>query len=48
LLPGDEAVINFAAETQVDRSIAGAAQFVASNVTGVQVLLDACRDTGVG
>jgi dTDP-glucose 4,6-dehydratase len=48
LLPGHDAVINFAAETHVDRSIAGAAQFVASNVTGVQVLLDACRDTGVG
>jgi dTDP-glucose 4,6-dehydratase len=48
LLPGHDAVINFAAETHVDRSIAGAAQFVTSNVTGVQVLLDACRDAGTG
>jgi dTDP-glucose 4,6-dehydratase len=41
-------VLNFAAETHVDRSIAGAAEFVTANVTGVQVLLDACRDAGVG
>ena len=48
VLPGHDAVINFAAETHVDRSIAGAAEFVTANVTGVQVLLDACRDAGVG
>src|ERR1700761_2629045 len=48
VLPGHDAVINFAAETHVDRSIAGAAEFVASNVTGVQVLLDACRTAGIG
>src|ERR1700722_16251991 len=36
VLPGHDAVINFAAETHVDRSIAGAAEFVTSNVTGVQ------------
>jgi dTDP-glucose 4,6-dehydratase len=48
LLPGHDAVINFAAETHVDRSIAGAAEFVTANVTGVQVLLDACRDAAVG
>jgi dTDP-glucose 4,6-dehydratase len=42
LLPGHDAVLNFAAETHVDRSIAGAAEFVASNVIGVQVLLDGC------
>ena len=47
LLPGHDAVVNFAAETHVDRSIAGAAEFVTSNVTGVQVLLDACRLAGV-
>jgi len=40
-------VINFAAETHVDRSIAGAAEFVTANVTGVQVLLDACRTAAV-
>jgi dTDP-glucose 4,6-dehydratase len=48
LLPGHDAVINFAAESHVDRSIAGAAEFVTANVVGVQVLLDACRTAGVG
>jgi dTDP-glucose 4,6-dehydratase len=42
VLPGHDAVVNFAAESHVDRSIAGAAEFVTSNVAGVQVLLDAC------
>ena len=46
--PGHDVVINFAAETHVDRSIAGAAEFVAANVAGVQVLLQACLDAGVG
>jgi len=40
VLPGHDVVVNFAAETHVDRSIAGAAEFVATNVSGVQVLLD--------
>jgi dTDP-glucose 4,6-dehydratase len=48
LLPGHDAVINFAAESHVDRSIAGAGEFVTANVVGVQVLLDACRAAGVG
>lgn len=39
-------MINFAAETHVDRSIDGASDFVAANVTGVQVLLQACLDGG--
>jgi dTDP-glucose 4,6-dehydratase len=39
--------VNFAAETHVDRSITGAASFVAANVVGVQVLLQACLDSGV-
>ena len=39
VVPGHDAVINFAAETHVDRSISGAAPFVATNVAGVQVLL---------
>ena len=47
LLPGHDAVINFAAESHVDRSIAGAGDFVTANVVGVQVLLDACRTAGV-
>ncbi len=47
VVPGHDAVINFAAETHVDRSIAGAAEFVAANVMGVQVLLQACLDADV-
>jgi dTDP-glucose 4,6-dehydratase len=47
VLPGHDAVVNFAAETHVDRSIAGAAEFVTSNVAGVQVLLDACLAAAV-
>jgi dTDP-glucose 4,6-dehydratase len=41
-----DAVINFAAESHVDRSIAGAADFVQTNIVGVQVLLDACKASG--
>jgi dTDP-glucose 4,6-dehydratase len=47
VLPGHDAVVNFAAETHVDRSITGATSFVAANVAGVQVLLQACLDSGV-
>ena len=47
VLPGHDAVVNFAAETHVDRSIAGAADFVMTNVVGVQTLLDACLRVGV-
>lgn len=42
VLPGHDLVINFAAETHVDRSIVGPQEFVLTNVLGVQVLLDAC------
>ncbi len=41
-LPGHDVVVNFAAETSVDRSIAGATDVVRTNVLGVQVLLEAC------
>jgi dTDP-glucose 4,6-dehydratase len=47
VLPGHDAVINFAAETHVDRSIAGASAFVTTNVTGTQTLLQGCLDAGV-
>jgi len=47
VLPGHDAVLNFAAETHVDRSISGAAEFVATNVAGVQALLQACLDANV-
>jgi dTDP-glucose 4,6-dehydratase len=42
------AVVNFAAESHVDRSLhLGAEQFVNTNVLGTQILLDACREYGV-
>ena len=37
---GVEAIVNFAAESHVDRSILGAAEFVRTNVSGTEVLLD--------
>jgi len=42
-----EAIINFAAETHVDRSIEGPAVFVKTNILGTQVLLDAARKYNV-
>jgi dTDP-glucose 4,6-dehydratase len=47
VLPGHDAVINFAAESHVDRSIHGAADFATTNAVGVQVLLDACMRAGI-
>ena len=41
-----DAVINFAAESHVDRSINGASDFVQTNIVGVQVLLDAIKGSG--
>ncbi len=40
-------VINFAAESHVDRSIQDSGPFVRTNVIGTQVLLDAAREFGV-
>lgn len=40
-----DAVVNFAAESHVDRSITSAADFIETNVAGVQVLLDALNAT---
>jgi dTDP-glucose 4,6-dehydratase len=45
--PGIDAIVNFAAETHVDRSIADPAAFLRTNVLGVHVLLEAARDLGV-
>ncbi len=42
-----DAVINFAAETHVDRSIDGPGAFVQTNIVGTSVLLEACRQAGV-
>ena len=46
LISDVDAVLNFAAESHVDRSISGAADFVQTNIVGVQVLLDAIKTTG--
>jgi dTDP-glucose 4,6-dehydratase len=40
---GCEAIVNFAAETHVDRSIMGPAEFILTDVLGTQVLLDYAR-----
>lgn len=42
-----DVVVNFAAESHVDRSIENPEIFVQTNVTGTVVLLDACRTYGV-
>lgn len=41
-----DAVVNFAAESHVDRSITNPGVFLETNVLGTQVLLDACREFG--
>ena len=43
----NDLVVNFAAESHVDRSINGAKDFVVTNVLGTQTLLDAVRNSGV-
>ncbi len=47
-MPGHDAVVHFAAETHVDRSIADPHAFARTNVVGTNVLLDAARRHGVG
>lgn len=42
-----DVIINFAAESHVDRSIAEAGQFLHTNVVGTQVLLDVARERQV-
>ncbi|HWL33114.1 MAG TPA: dTDP-glucose 4,6-dehydratase [Gaiellaceae bacterium] len=44
---GCDAIVNFAAETHVDRSILGPAEFIQTNVAGTQVLLDHARAQGI-
>lgn len=48
LTAGQDAVVHFAAESHVDRSIHGAAPFVLTNVLGTQTLLDAALRHSVG
>ena len=46
LLKEVDVVVNFAAESHVDRSISGATDFVQTNIVGVQVMLDAIKASG--
>jgi dTDP-glucose 4,6-dehydratase len=42
-----DAIINFAAESHVDRSITSSSEFVRTNILGTQVLLDAAKNNQV-
>jgi len=44
---GCAAIVNFAAESHVDRSILGPAEFILTDVLGTQVLLDHARHRGI-
>ena len=46
-MEGADAVVNFAAESHVDRSIAGQDPFALTHVIGTGVLLDVAREVGV-
>jgi dTDP-glucose 4,6-dehydratase len=46
-MSGVNAVVHFAAESHVDRSIADAAPFITTNVMGTHVMLEAARRAGV-
>lgn len=47
LVKNVDAIVNFAAETHVDRSIHDAAPFLHSNVIGTQVLLESAKQAGI-
>ncbi|HKP47731.1 MAG TPA: dTDP-glucose 4,6-dehydratase [Pyrinomonadaceae bacterium] len=47
VLVGCDVVVNFAAESHVDRSIASADEFLRTNVMGTQILLDCARAAGI-
>lgn len=46
-MQGCDAVVHFAAESHVDRSILDSSPFVRTNVMGTQVLLDAAMELGI-
>ncbi|WP_341715918.1 dTDP-glucose 4,6-dehydratase [Micromonospora sp. FIMYZ51] len=48
VVAGHDVIVHFAAESHVDRSIAGAMPFVTTNVLGTQTLLDAALRHDVG
>jgi dTDP-glucose 4,6-dehydratase len=46
-IKGCDAVVNFAAESHVDRSISSAKEFLTTNIQGTQVVLEAVRDLNI-
>ena len=44
---GSDAIVNFAAESHVDRSIEAPGEFITTDVYGTYVLLEAARDAGI-
>jgi dTDP-glucose 4,6-dehydratase len=46
-IEGCNAIVNFAAETHVDRSISGPEAFIMTNMRGTHVLLEAARERGL-
>ena len=47
VIPGHDAVVHFAAESHVDRSILGPMDFLSTNVVGTGVVIDAARRASV-
>ena len=47
-IKGADAIINFAAETHVDRSISDPDTFLKTDILGTNVLLEECRKAGTG
>lgn len=47
-LCNSDVIVNFAAESHVDRSIENANEFIETNIKGTQFLLDAAREFGIG
>lgn len=48
LVKSVDAVVHFAAESHVDRSISGSREFIMTNVVGTHTLLEAARTSGLG
>ncbi|WP_163506999.1 dTDP-glucose 4,6-dehydratase [Fodinicola acaciae] len=47
LLPGHDAVVHFAAESHVDRSLVSPGEFAVTNVLGTQSVVDSCQLAGI-
>lgn len=47
LVKEHDVIVNFAAESHVDRSISGAREFIVTNVLGTQTMLDAVKKSNV-